>query len=164
MCYKTTTLKYTVDDIPLLSNIQPFLQIYDDTEKAVHAFLWYTIPIEWLITTTCSSLQSCVYQAEAVASTTKHPSALAGRAGWTTYIQPSKASVEAALHITTTTTTTSSDFSCSSSTSTTPLAFRNLMDNLWEKGKREKNISLCNNNNEHTYYHSTTKSTTPNIY
>lgn len=39
MCYKTTTLKYTVDDIPLLSNIQPFLQIYDDTEKAVHAFL-----------------------------------------------------------------------------------------------------------------------------
>ena len=38
------------------------------------------------------------------------------------------------------------------------------MDNLWEKGKREKNISLCNNNNEHTYYHSTTKSTTPNIY
>lgn len=37
--YKTTTLKYTVDDIPLLSNIQPFLQIYDDTEKAVHAFL-----------------------------------------------------------------------------------------------------------------------------
>lgn len=46
---------------------------------------------------------------------------------------------------------------------TTPLAFRNLMDNLWEKGKREKNISLCNNN-EHTYYHSTTKSTTPNIY
>ena len=146
-------------------------------KKAVHAFLWYTIPIEWLITTTCSSLQSCVlYQAEAVASLLNNQAVSISSSHWLwryrvqadmphIFSQAKPVEATATHHYRT---TISSDFSwCSSSITTicttTPLAFRNLMDNLWEKGKREKNISLCNNNNEHTYYHSTTKSTTPNI-
>ena len=137
-------------------------------KKAVHAFLWYTIPIEWLITTTCSSLQSCVlYQAEAVASLLNNQAASISSSHWLwryrvqadmphIFSQAKPVEATATHHYRT---TISSDFSwCSSSitticTTTTPLAFRNLMDNLWEKGKKRKEYKPLQHQHQHTYYH-----------
>ena len=136
-------------------------------KKAVHAFLWYTIPIEWLITTTCSSLQSCVlYQAEAVASLLNNQAASISSSHWLwryhvqadmphIFSQAKPVEATATHHYRT---TISSDFSwCSSSITTlcttTPLAFRNLMDNLWEKGKKRKEYKPLQHQHQHTYYH-----------
>ena len=136
-------------------------------KKAVHAFLWYTIPIEWLITTTCSSLQSCVlYQAEAVASLLNNQAVSISSSHWLwryrvqadmphIFSQAKPVEATATHHYRT---TISSDFSwCSSSITTicttTPLAFRNLMDNLWEKGKKRKEYKPLQHQHQHTYYH-----------
>ena len=175
--YKTiTTLKYTtVDDIPHLycriyTTFPSNLWWYTEKKLCMHSYDILFPLNDWSQQhAVASKVVYVLYQAEAVASLLNNQAASISSSHWLwryrvqadmphIFSQAKPVEATATHHYRT---TISSDFSwCSSSitticttTTTTPLAFRNLMDNLWEKGKKRKEYKPLQHQHQHTYYH-----------